>query len=161
MAKYNAMPRREGKTNIANENGVTFGQMIRSIRLNCGISLRKASQQIGISAAYLSDLENDKRYPPVGDLLKKIISIYHVDPDTEYTVMELIGLARIEIAPDMEEFLRGNQFARLMVRRMMQVESIDRLAVDNEEEALKISQAIDVLVAKGDIIRPIGDEDGD
>ena len=149
MAKYKAMPRREDGAVIANAEGVTFGKMIKKLRERCNLSLRGACEEIGISPAYLSDLENDRRYPPVGEVLKKILSAYRVDENTEYEVMELIGLGRKELAPDMAEFLRKNQFARLVVRKLMQVDNLDSLVVDNEDESLAIISAVDGLISKG------------
>lgn len=149
MAKYKAMPRREDGAVIANAEGVTFGKMIKKLRERCNLSIRGACGEIGISPAYLSDLENDRRYPPVGEVLKKILSAYRVDENTEYEVMELIGLGRKELAPDMAEFLRKNQFARLVVRKLMQVDNLDSLVVDNEDESLAIISAVDGLISKG------------
>ena len=138
MAKYKAMPRREDGAVIANAEGVTFGKMIKKLRERCNLSLRGACGEIGIS-----------RYPPVGEVLKKILSAYRVDENTEYEVMELIGLGRKELAPDIAEFLRKNQFARLVVRKLMQVDNLDSLVVDNEDESLAIISAVDGLISKG------------
>lgn len=149
MAKYKAMPRREEGAMIANAQGVTFGMMIRQLREKCNLSLRGASGEIGISPAYLSDLENDRRYPPVGEVLQKILSTYRVDVDTEFAVMELIGLGRKEIAPDMAEFLRSSQFARLVVRKLMQADDLDKLVTNNEEESVLVITAIGSLISKG------------
>ena len=76
-----------------------------------------------------------------------------MDENTEYEVMELIGLGRKELAPDMTEFLRKNQFARLVVRKLMQVDNLDSLVVDNEDESLAIISAIDGLISKGTVTR--------
>ena len=76
-----------------------------------------------------------------------------MDENTEYEVMELIGLGRKELAPDMTEFLRKNQFARLVVRKLMQVDNLDSLVVDNEDESLAIISAIDGLISKGPVTR--------
>ncbi len=157
MAKYQAMPRRVSGTVIANANGVTFGKMIKGLRENCNLSLRGACAEIGISPAYLSDLENDRRYPPVGDVLKNILKTYKVNEDTEYEVMELIGLGRKELAPNMAEFMRKNQFARIIVRKLMQVDNLDALVVNNEDESLAIITAVENLLSKG-TIKPSTDD---
>ena len=149
MAKYKAMARREDGTVIANAKGVTFGKMIKGLREGCNLSLRGACAKIGISPAYLSDLENDRRYPPVGEVLTNILKTYQVNEDTEYEVMELIGLGRKEIAPDMAEFMRKNQFARLVVRKLMQVNDLDALVIDHEDESLAVITAIEELLSKG------------
>jgi len=143
MAKYKPMPRREEGSAISNANGVTFGQMIKILREKCGISLRKASVKIGISPTYLSDLENDKRYPPVGEVLNRILKTYKVDEEQEYEIMELIGLGREELAPDMAEYLRKSEMARKVIRKLMKIDNLDKIAIDHEDEVIRIYKAID------------------
>ena len=115
--------------------------MIKQLRERCNLSLRGTCGELG-SPAYLSDLENDRRYPPVGDVIKKILSTYRVDENTEYEIMDLIGLGRKELAPDMDEFLRKNQFDRLVVRKLMQADNLDSLVVDNKDESFAIISAV-------------------
>ena len=157
VAKYQAMPRRESQEVIANANGVTFGKMIKELREGCNLSLRGACAEIGISPAYLSDLENDRRYPPVGEVLKSVLKTYRVNVETECEIMELIGLGRKELAPDMAEFMRKNQFARSIARKLMQVDNLDALVVDNEEESLAIITAVENLLSKGKV-KPLTDD---
>ena len=153
MSKQNMMPRRQ-PNDIIEKNGTTFGKAIKSLREKCGLSLRGSCIELEISPAYLSDIENDRRYPPIGDVLQKFSKEYKVNAETEYYLMDLIGLGRKQVAPDMEEFLRSNQFARMLVRKMMQVENFDELAVNNEDQSSALSKAIDNLVLKGKIVRP-------
>lgn len=161
MAKYKAMPRREDGAIIANAQGVTFGTMIRRLRERCNLSLRGACGEIGISPAYLSDLEHDRRYPPVGEVLKKILMTYKVNEEEEYEVMDLIGLGRKELAPDMVEFMRRNQFARIVMRKLMQEDNLDALVVNYEDEASAAILAIDKLISKGTGSKTTGtDEEG-
>ena len=43
---------------------ISFGKFIKEKRTLQGKSIRSFSEEIGISAAYLSDVENGNRYPP-------------------------------------------------------------------------------------------------
>lgn len=148
MAKYKPMPRREDGDVIANPQGMTFGKMMKEIRERRNISLRSASGEIGISPAYLSDIENDRRYPPVGEVLDRMLSVYKVSPEDEYEIMDLIGIARKELAPDMVEFLRGSEFAREIVRKLMGVPKLDSYIIDHEDEADDLVQAVQVLTGQ-------------
>lgn len=49
----------------------TLGQEIRRLRLKAGLTLRGLARQVGVSAAYLSDIEYDHRRPSDA-LLRKI-----------------------------------------------------------------------------------------
>lgn len=148
MAKYKPMPRREEGDMIANSQGMTFGKMMKEIRERRSISLRRASSEIGISPAYLSDIEHDRRYPPVGEVLDKMLSVYKVIPEDEYEIMDLVGIARKELAPDMVEFLRGSEFAREIVRKLMAVSKLDSYVIDHEDKANDVMQAVQVLMGQ-------------
>ena len=50
----------------------TFGETIKRWRLNLRLGLRESSKEIGISATYLSRLENNKENPPQADKLVQI-----------------------------------------------------------------------------------------
>ena len=41
-----------------------FGKILRIIRINCGDSAKDMSEKLGISASYLSAIENGKRNVP-------------------------------------------------------------------------------------------------
>lgn len=148
MAKYKPMPRREEGDVIANSKGMTFGKMMKGIRERRSISLRSASGEIGISPAYLSDIENDRRYPPVGEVLDKMLSVYKVSSEVEYEIMDLIGIARKELAPDMVEFLRESEFAREIVRKLMVISKFDSYVIDHEDEANEVIQAVQALTGR-------------
>lgn len=49
----------------------TLGQEIRRLRLKAGLTLRGLARQVGVSAAYLSDIEYDHRRPSDA-LLRKV-----------------------------------------------------------------------------------------
>ena len=49
-----------------------FGETVRSRRLEKRITLREMGRKLGVSAAYVSDIELGRRNAPLGDLLSKI-----------------------------------------------------------------------------------------
>ena len=48
-----------------------YGEYLREVRVNKGLFLRSVARELGFSAAFLSDVENDKRNPN-----EKIINYY-------------------------------------------------------------------------------------
>lgn len=59
----------------------TFGSVIRAARQRKGLTLREVARRLGISAAYLSDMELDRRNPPSGTLRRAMLAMLGVAED--------------------------------------------------------------------------------
>jgi len=59
----------------------TFGVIIRNLREDAGISLRKLSKLVEMSPAYLSKLERDLLPPPSEDYICAMAEVLETDPD--------------------------------------------------------------------------------
>ena len=57
----------------------SFGSFIKEKRLKIGISLRKFSEQVGISPVYLSNLENDRMPAPKDEVVSTIAKLLLLD----------------------------------------------------------------------------------
>jgi transcriptional regulator with XRE-family HTH domain len=57
----------------------TFGELLRSRRLQAGIGLRELARRLAISAGYLSDVELDNVPPPSQDVIVKMSKILEID----------------------------------------------------------------------------------
>lgn len=64
-----------------------FGKVLREKRMAKGISLRKFAEKVGVSAAYLSQVEQGNVLPPTADRVRRMAEMLGVNPD------ELIALA--------------------------------------------------------------------
>jgi len=51
---------------------VTFGQYLRTLRKNKGLTVRKLEELSGVSASYVTNVENGKRGIPSPDILQKV-----------------------------------------------------------------------------------------
>lgn len=51
---------------------VMNGPLVRRLRMKRGITLREMARTVGISPAYLSDIEHEKRYLRNGTIVVKI-----------------------------------------------------------------------------------------
>jgi transcriptional regulator with XRE-family HTH domain len=69
-----------------------FGQKLRNLRAERGISLQQMAQALSVSSAYLSALEHGNRGKPSWHLLQRIIAYFNVIWDD---AEELTRLARI------------------------------------------------------------------
>jgi transcriptional regulator with XRE-family HTH domain len=69
-----------------------FGEKIRKLRLERGVTLKEMAAAIGVSPAYLSALEHGKRGRPGWHLIQRIIAYFNIIWDD---AEEVVGLARI------------------------------------------------------------------
>ena len=69
-----------------------FGEKIRKLRLERGVTLKDMAAAIGVSPAYLSALEHGKRGRPGWHLIQRIIAYFNIIWDD---AEEVVGLARI------------------------------------------------------------------
>jgi transcriptional regulator with XRE-family HTH domain len=61
-------------------NNLTFGEKIRKLRDDLDLSLRQVANKIGVSAAFLSDVELGRRFPSA-DKLELLAKELHVSVD--------------------------------------------------------------------------------
>ncbi|MEJ7778897.1 MAG: helix-turn-helix transcriptional regulator [Daejeonella sp.] len=59
----------------------TFGQALKEIRRETGISQRELADKVGIDFSYVSKIENDRMPPPAGDTIQKICEVLKVSTD--------------------------------------------------------------------------------
>jgi transcriptional regulator with XRE-family HTH domain len=69
-----------------------FGEKIRKLRQERGVTLKDMASAIGVSPAYLSALEHGKRGRPGWHLIQRIIAYFNIIWDD---AEEVVGLARI------------------------------------------------------------------
>ena len=55
-----------------------FGEYIRSLRQEHGLSLRDVGAKASISSSYLAQIEHGRRRPPGPELLKRLAPVYDV-----------------------------------------------------------------------------------
>ena len=60
---------------------VTFGNILRALRLNAGVGLRELARLINKSPGYLSDVEKDHVPPPSEEMILTIAAALNEDKD--------------------------------------------------------------------------------
>jgi len=98
-----------------------MGETLKKIRGIHGLKAREVSQKLGISASYLSEIENGKRQPSL-DMLKRYADIFD---------MKLSSL--ILLAENLDEAKKrkdGSAFIRNLMLKL-----IDGMSVSLEDEA--------------------------
>ncbi|MDO8353630.1 MAG: helix-turn-helix domain-containing protein [Aestuariivirga sp.] len=76
-----------------------FGEKMRKLRADRGITLKQMSSAIGVSSAYLSALEHGKRGRPGWHLIQRTIAYFNIiwDEAEEVTRLARISHPRITI----------------------------------------------------------------
>ena len=95
-----------------------FGERLRELRRERGLTLRALAEAVGVDFTYLSKIENGKPgYSPGADTIRALAEALEVD------ALELLELAN-KVPPEMERFA-GNARARRFLQRAQQIASPD------------------------------------
>lgn len=95
----------------------TFGAYVRAKRLEQGINLRKLAEILEIAPAYMSDIENDHRYPPEKDKIELIAKTLHLsDEETAYLFDLAAGNKKNSVSPDIADYIMEQDKSRVALR---------------------------------------------
>jgi transcriptional regulator with XRE-family HTH domain len=77
-----------------------FGERMRKLRTERGVTLKEMAGEIGVSSAYLSALEHGKRGRPGWHLLQRIISYFNIIWDDAEDVVRLARISHPRVVID-------------------------------------------------------------
>ena len=77
-----------------------FGEKIRALRKDRGVTMKQMAQAIGVSAPYLSALENGNRGLPSWYLVQRIIAYFNIIWDEAEDITELARLSHPRVVID-------------------------------------------------------------
>lgn len=93
-----------------------FGELVKKYRGKK--SLKKLGDEIGISVAYLSDIENGNRFPSK-DKLDKFIEIFDLKDDEKNKFYDLVAKEspnKYKVSSDIAEYIMNNEYLRNFIR---------------------------------------------
>ncbi len=94
-----------------------FGKFIEEKRKAIGMTLRGLAAELNIAPAFMSDIEKGHRYPPNKEKLYEMARILRLTEDETNQMFDLAaGEKENGIAPDLPEYIMGNQTARVALR---------------------------------------------
>ncbi len=93
-----------------------FGQFISEKRLRLSMESQELAKALGISNAYLSQLEKGIRTHPSDELLDKIAKILCLNKAEKETMYDLYAEASGQISPDIAEYVAENKIVRQAIR---------------------------------------------
>lgn len=99
------------------ESGQTFGSYVREKRLAAKVNLRKLAEILGIAPAYMSDIENDHRYPPEKDKIYKIAEALNLNQEETDQLFDLAaGNKKNSVSPDIADYIMEQDKSRVALR---------------------------------------------
>ena len=90
-----------------------------------GLTCRDLSQMVGISAAYLSQLERGIRLNPDPQLLLRIAQALSLSPEEATNLFDLYAETTGNLPPDITEYLNGNSIVQRALRQAREVNATE------------------------------------
>ena len=105
----------------------TFGSFIKEKRLKTGISLRKFSEQVGISPVYLSNLENDRMTAPKDEVVSNIAKLLLLNETDTTTLYDLAAKTKsnVVVSQDLPDYIMERDIVRIALRTAKEVDATD------------------------------------
>lgn len=112
-----------------------FGQFISEKRIKLSMTKRELAGQIGISTAYLSQIEGGLRSNPKREIIEGLITCLHLNEEETYRLYDLYAKVTDTVAIDISRFIKQNDIVSKAIRTAIKtdasesawLEFIDRL----------------------------------
>lgn len=112
-----------------------FGEAIRKMRAERGITQREMAEDLGVTPAYLSALEHGHRSKPSWQFVQRIIGYFNVIWDDAEELMDLAGLSDPKITIDTSGLnAKATEVANLLAKTVRSL---------SEEDLQKITEVIE------------------
>lgn len=111
---------------------LTFGRMLKVLRIYNSETTIDMAQRLGISVSYLSAIENSKRKIP-NDFLKKLFVEYQIEEDLKEQFIKAYNLAQKEVIINMSKMENDKKEFTLLCAR-----NIESLSKEQMEEIKNI-----------------------
>ncbi|OCW57328.1 helix-turn-helix domain-containing protein [Hoeflea olei] len=77
-----------------------FGEAVRRLRAERGVTQREMAKALGVSPAYLSALEHGNRSEPSWQFIQRVIGYFNIIWDEAEELQKLAGLSRPRVTID-------------------------------------------------------------
>ena len=93
-----------------------FGEFISKKRVEKKITLRKMADMLGVSPAFLTDVEKDRRNPFDMEKLIQLAELLGLTPEENSQMLALAGKKRNAVAPDLPEYIMERDYVSAALR---------------------------------------------
>ena len=94
-----------------------LGQFIADKRTLCGITCQQLAKRVGISTAYLSQLEHGVRQNPDPKVLLNISRALDMSTEETTILFDIYEETSGQLPPDITEYLSGNKTVQQVLRQ--------------------------------------------
>ena len=93
-----------------------FGEFISKKRVEKKMTLRKMADMLGVSPAFLTDVEKDRRNPFDMEKLIQLAELLGLTPEENSQMLDLAGKKRNAVAPDLPEYIMERDYVSAALR---------------------------------------------
>ena len=108
-----------------NKLTVTFGEYLKHKRTEKQISLRELARGLGVSAPFLSDVENNRRAPLTEDRLADLADVLHLSTAEKAEMYDIVGHQKGLLAPDLNPYVTNRPFVSAALRTARNLEATE------------------------------------
>ena len=102
---------------------VTFGEYLKHKREEKHISLREVARTLGVSAPFLSDVENDRRGPLTEERLADLAKGLNLNEKEKDEMYDIVGKQKGLLAPDLNPYVTERPYVNAALRTARNLEA--------------------------------------
>jgi len=113
-------------------NRETFGQFLKSKRLEREFTLRGFAGMLEVSPVYICDLEKDRKPAPSNERLEQIVRLLSLDKREKEIMYDLGAMSRSRpaVSSDLPEYIMENEIVRVALRTAKDADATDEEWLD-------------------------------
>ena len=102
---------------------VTFGEYLKHKREQKQISLREVARTLGVSAPFLSDVENNRRGPLTEERLADLAKVLNLNEKEQDEMYDIVGKQKGLLAPDLNPYVTERPYVNAALRTARNLEA--------------------------------------
>jgi transcriptional regulator with XRE-family HTH domain len=102
---------------------VTFGEYLKHKREQKQISLREVARTLGVSAPFLSDVENNRRGPLTEERLADLAKVLNLNEQEQAEMYDIVGKQKGLLAPDLNPYVTERPYVNAALRAARNLEA--------------------------------------
>jgi transcriptional regulator with XRE-family HTH domain len=104
---------------------VTFGEYLKHKREEKHISLREVARTLGVSAPFLSDVENNRRGPLTEERLADLAKVLNLNEKEKAEMYDIVGKQKGLLAPDLNPYVTERPYVNAALRTARNLEATE------------------------------------
>jgi transcriptional regulator with XRE-family HTH domain len=110
-------------TRFMKKTTVTFGEYLKHKREEKQISLREVARTLGVSAPFLSDVENNRRGPLTEERLADLAKVLNLNEKEKAKMYDIVGKQKGLLAPDLNPYVTERPYVNAALRTARNLEA--------------------------------------